>query len=323
MITVLHTSDGASLTKTFAKEADGSISKKSYDKAYLFDVKTVDVRDISDLSALLTMIENDGSKCIIRGQLKPGACDGDVRRLLYDDGVDQAVFEEPPRGSPWLMIDFDKIPAPAWLPADLRHQYLLDMLPPFFENVSYHYRWSASAAMNGWKTLSCHFWFWLTGSWRSDIIRKRIETENWEGVDDAPFSPVQIHYTANPKFVGMDDPISVQRSGLVQLKRDAVDLPPFRQPAPVRKLSRFPVSAAPMSFEAKFQEMLNKIGPNYHVPVRNAIRWYVGHAKPVDAWELKSRVESAIARGAPGKSDIREYNSSYLDRSINGAMRKF
>ena len=189
MITLLQTTDGKSLTKTFLKAANGSITKASYDKAKYFTALEVQVNNIVELSTLLSEIEGDASMCIIRGSVKPGADATKVRRLLYDDGADKAVFEEPPLGSPWLLIDFDGIPAPSWLPAELRHQYLLEMLPASFENVSYHYRWSASAGMDGWETLSCHFWFWLTGSWRSDVIRKRIDVEVWEGVDDAPFSP--------------------------------------------------------------------------------------------------------------------------------------
>lgn len=321
MITVLFTSDGKSMTKNFTGTADG-VDKKDYDRAYLFDVIEHDPNSIFELSELLTELETVPQACVIRGVLRDGVPNTSIRRVAYDqeDGT-PASFTERPQGAQWVLVDFDKIEAPAWLPADLRLAFLIDLLPSWFQDVTYHYRWSASAGIDGWKTLSCHFWFWLSEPWRSEVIRRRVDVENWEGVDPVTFDPVQIHYTARPIFINMTDPIGGDRSGLVVQSNHTVVMPPLVEPKQIKRTFVKPVTST--GFEGKFQEMLNHIGPNYHIPIRNAIRWYVGNANNPCEMELKGRLEEAITQAMPGKSPKSNYGSSYLDRSIKGAFRKF
>lgn len=320
MITILQTTDGKKLTKTFTRNGH-QIAKSAYDKAFRFNAVEHEPDGINAFSELLTWLEGQPDCCVIRGRVKEGVDATDVRRLLHDADGDVAAFEERPNGCQWLLIDFDHIPAPHWLPADLRLEYLIDLLPDWFHDVSYHFQWSASAGMDDWQSLSCHIWFWLDAPWRSEIIRERIEYEGWEGVDPSPFDAVHVHYTAAPIFINMDDPIG-NRSGLVRHRLDMVTLPPFIKPKPVI-MPRLIKPTVTGTFESRFQAMLDKIGPNFHIPIRNAIRWYVGNAPEVDQYELKTSLEQAIASAPAGRSPKSQYGSAYLDRSIRGAMRKF
>lgn len=318
-VTILRARNGKKLTKQFSRNANGDTVKANYDSAKWYDAADHQVNNIDELHAVLTDLEPLADMCIIRGRIKTGEDTiTDVRRILYDTDGDVAMFEDTAR--PWMLIDFDNVPAPSWLPEDLRLTYLVDMLPEWFQGVTYHYRWSASAGMDGWQSLSCHMWFWLTVPWKSETIRRRIDVENWD-CDASPFDGVHIHYTAAPIFDGITDPIQGKRSGLVRGARDAVDLPPFVEP-----VQTFEPRTRPMittTFDQRFQAMLDKIGPNYHQPIRNCIRWYVSNAPEIDQLELQSRLEDAIFYGAAGNSPKSNYNSHYLRRSINGAVRKF
>lgn len=319
MITVLQTTDGKNLTKTFRFDGH-DIIKTAYDKAFRFNAVHYPVENIDELSEILTGLEHEPNCCVIRGRIVGADTTLNVRRLLHPVDDDPAAFEERPQGCPWLLVDFDGVPNPNWLPEDLRLAYLVDLLPEWFHGASYHYRWSASAGMDDWQTLSCHLWFWLDQPWRSEVIRERIDVEGWE-CDPSPFDAVHVHYTARPIFEGMDDPLQGRRSGLIRGDRDTVTLPAFVRPVqPVYPRMVKPLSAN--GFENKFEEMLGRIGPNFHIPIRDAIFFYAKNAPSVDQWELKQRLTDAIIMAPSGRSPKRNYDSSYLDRSISGALRK-
>lgn len=320
MLTVLETTDGKLLTKTFTMNSDGTVTKSAYDNAYRFNAVEQPVANIYELSECLAWLEGQAHCCVIRGRVKDGVEAIDVRRLLHPVDDDVAAFEERPQGCSWLLIDFDGVPTVPGLTDEIdRLGYLVSLLPSWFHDATFHYRWSASAGMDNWQTLSCHLWFWLTEPVRSEVIRERIDVEGWE-CDPSPFDAVHVHYTANPVFVGMADPLG-KRGGLMRGSVDAVTLPVFKRPVqPI-----YPRLIKPMTgngFESKFEEMLDRIGPNFHVPIRNAINFYVHNAPEVDAHDLKWRVEQAIAMAPSGRSPKSNYGSAYLNRSISGALRK-
>lgn len=303
------------LTKTFT-----AAGVQSYDNAFRYDVHAVeDVASIHDLSELLTALEDVPTACVVRGRLKNPANTKGVRRLS-SPSRDDTTFEE--QHQPWMLCDFDGVPAPS---ADMTNQerldFLVSLLPAYFHGASYHYRWSASAGTKGWDYLSCHLWFWLTDPWDSVTIRERIIGENWE-IDDAPFEAVQVHYTAKPIFDGVPDPMPTGRSGLVIGDRDAVDMPPYF--APVIPCSVWKHENTVVGVEEGFVARLNEIGPRYHGPIRRAIGYYCRRVKDVDTFELRSRLQDAIQAAVPGKTSKRAYlNNHYLDRLIKGAIHKF
>jgi len=317
VITILQTTDGTKLTKTFTKEASGEITKSSYQQSYLFNAIEHDVSNIFELSEVLSEIEAADNLCVIRGEVKPDCTAINVKRRLH--GHD-AVFQERAQGCSWLMIDFDSIMVPASVEPSQRLAYLVDLLPEWFKGATYHYQWSASAGRDGWKTLSAHLWFWLDQPWRSEIIRERIKYENWEGVDASAFDAVHIHYTAAPIFVNMADPLEVPRSGLVQGVTDVVSLPDFIKP--VQPFVPRSKTENGDYFQRKFESMLADIGPNFHVPIRSAIFFYMNNAPEVDTSFLKQELLTAIAMAPAGRSPKHQYDATYIQRSIHGAMQK-
>ncbi|TFU00047.1 hypothetical protein EUV02_15480 [Polymorphobacter arshaanensis] len=321
MILMLKSDKGQPLTKKFIRNAEGSETKKDFANVYEYYATPCPVFDIHSLSFVLTELEAQTSSCIVRGELVIPT-EGKIRRTKFDGSRDGFICDRL-TGTQWLMCDFDKVEAPEWLPADIRLRYLIEMLPACFHKASYHYQWSSSAGRDGWKTLSCHIWFWLTEPWPSDVIRKRVKVENWEGVDRAPFDAIQIHYTASPVFVNQTDTLDCPRSGLVLMEIDAVELPPFVEPVPVPRAFK-PNMGQATGFEGKLQEMLDDIGPNYHEPIRSVIMFYV-MACAVETYDIdafKDRLMSAIHLAPTGKSDKNIYDESYVNRSIDGAVRK-
>lgn len=202
-----------------------------------------------------------------------------------------------------------------------RLDYLVSLLPPYFHGASYHYRWSASAGVQGWGYLSCHLWFWLSEAWDSATIRERMMEEQWE-CDESPFDPVHVHYTAAPIFDGVESPILGSRSGLIRGNRDAVAMPPFLKPVFTPSQQRHERKI--VSGEAGFEARLNDIGPRFHGPIRRAIAYCCRVNNNVDEFELRERIKDAIYAAPPGRSNKNDYLSNhYIDRLIKGAIRKF
>ncbi len=77
-VTVLHTHDGRRLTKTFAVASNGQVTRRDFDRATWFTVRSVPVSGIHDLHRLLQGIESDPSICLIRGA--PQQAGSDLRR---------------------------------------------------------------------------------------------------------------------------------------------------------------------------------------------------------------------------------------------------
>lgn len=322
MITILTTTTAdAAMTKQLTR-TDTGWQKTDYARAYEFDVLAHDVRDLADLSDVLTMLEGEPRSCVIRGKLIDGMPTTGVARLKHPDEVSlrPAYFEENPEGVSWLMLDFDKVPAPAGLTDNRdRLDFLTAMLPAWFQDVSYHYQWSASAGLDGWQTLSAHLWFWLSEPWKDSLIIERIELEAWD-VDEAPIRTVQPNFTADPIFTNCADPLAGIRSGVIVKDAVEVNLPPFVRPKPI-----FRPGAAPMPKGKSFEQRLSEIGPRFHMPINRAIACYVAvHGIGCDTWALKDALRDAINMAPGGSSPKSIYlKDHYLDQSIRGAMRKF
>lgn len=319
MITVLTTTTpDALLTKTI-RLVNGRWQKQEYARAFMYDVTSVEVHNLVQLSEALTLLETAPTSCVIRGKLKAAMPTEGVLRRKDAAGGHPAFFEENPDGLRWVMLDFDKVPSPPLEDNQARLDFLTAMLPAWFHNVSYHYQWSASAGLDGWQTLSAHLWFWLSEPWRDSALIERIDVENWD-VDESTIRTVQPNYTAAPIFLNADDPVPV-RSGLVVKQESEVVLPPFQKPPPFVPLGR----TKPERISKTFEERLADIGPRYHMPILRAVASYVGtHGQNCDTWLLKERLRDAITHADPGSSPKSLYlTEKYLDHSIQGALRKF
>lgn len=314
-ITILTALQSALLAKRLAKTPNGW-DKASYDFAKTFDVETAEVTSIDDLSAFLTMVEDIPSSCIIRGRRKPGALTKGVQRRLHDAPDGKAAFEE--QAVHWLMIDIDDLPADPNMTNEERLAHMVDQ-PPCFQDVTFHYQWSSGAGLDGWANLRAHLFFWLDRPIRCSDLRAQADAQGW-AADLSLFNGVQIHYTAAPVFTNTVDPLLGFRSGLAHRASDAVTLPAWSPPKPIWTPEGrvYPPCAS-------FQDRLDAIGPNYHLPILKAAACYVAtHGSAADIYDLKTRLKDAIYGAPPGRNRKADYlNDRYLDRVINGAIRKF
>jgi len=328
MITLLTVNDPeVRLAKTITRRADGGWDKVAYKDAFSFDVFSYPATSIHELSEMLFEIEGEDRSCVIRGELLPTANPANARRLLYDNEYSKATFTSAARS--WVLCDFDKAEAPEGLTTEQeRLDFLISTLPAMFHDASYHFQWSSSAGLEGWITPKCHIWFWLEEP-INDADLKMLATHQQWPVDRALFNPVQVHYTARPTFTNCDDPIE-RRSGLVIRSRDAVKLPMKLIPIIRAKLNEVVreqrVSDINKPATEKLDDLLAQIGPDYNEPILKAIAHYIATTPihDVDVMWLKDKVRDAVAIAPPGANSKREYtNEAYLNRSINGAIRKF
>lgn len=211
-ITILQHSHNL-MTKTWTK--DGI---EPYQDGKHFKVIRKQVRNIEELSELLFKLEKHPKACVIRGEFigleKAHEKFPDMPSGLTVRKLD--TFTDEARS--WLCIDVDGFSPISTCPIDDpvgAIEEFITTLPSGFQGVSYHWKLSSSAGSPGTQDLlKCHLWFWL------DDPRTSAELNAWSRAIDADIDPaiyrtVQPHYTANPVFRGVDDPIK-QRSGFVQ-----------------------------------------------------------------------------------------------------------
>ena len=222
------------ITKRFALATDGTVQKVSPSLPRWFTARVETVCDIRDLARLLTAQERRKDECVIRGEPVPGLdLSQKVRRLKYADKdystgeVHPATFRSVARGVRWLCFDFDKLPCPAEIDPVAAPQdawlFFSYLLPEEFHEVTFFAQWSASAGMDGWKTISGHLWFMLAEPIHDDDLREWAVASG-ASIDPALFNAVQIHYTAAPIFSrGVENPCKI-RSGLAPGNRDTVSL---------------------------------------------------------------------------------------------------
>ena len=143
--------------------------------------------DLHSLSALLHRLEDDATHTVIRGSLVDGQ-NSPVPR-------NKNTFTATPRQ--WCMIDIDSL---AW-DGDINDQqamlsHAIQQLPAEFQSVDYWYHFSSSMGIK--PGIRVHLWFWLDRPCSDD------EMKAWLSgcpVDLRMFNPIQIHLTANPRFI--------------------------------------------------------------------------------------------------------------------------
>ena len=198
-ITVLETADGSELGKVFG---GNELTSKAFRVASRFNITEEPVSDLQSLSALLQRLENEPTQTIIRGSLIEGKANPVPRN--------KETFIATPRQ--WCMIDIDSL---AW-DGDINDQkailaHAIQQLPAEFQSVDYWYHFSSSMCIKA--GIRLHLWFWL------ERPCSDVEMKAWLSgcpVDLRLFNPIQIHLTANPRFVdGAVDPYP-NRSGLFE-----------------------------------------------------------------------------------------------------------
>lgn len=193
------------MTKVWSKDGISD-----YDSAKNFNVETLDVTGIGQLSNILTHLETQSKACIIRG-IKAPDTELPAQRL-------NANFLEVPHH--WFLVDIDRyqpvLADPVLEPVAAIDEFILGSMPEEFHGASYHWQLSSSAgAAKNRDTLKAHVWFW------SETAYTGPQLDAWARVNRVPLDKavlrrVQVHYTASPVFDdGVEDPVPV-RSGFVE-----------------------------------------------------------------------------------------------------------
>lgn len=215
-ITRLCTVSGARLTKLWRGTAD-SLQIEGYQDAKTFEHYEHPVSSIAELADTLGKIRLREDCCVIRGVYPPNA----EARVLRNT---ESTFDEPHH---WCMLDVDGYEPicsdPVREPEAACQEFILDRLPKEFHDRSFYWQLSSSAGAPGKEaTLKAHLWFWL--SEKCDSVALRTWAKAHGHVDPAVFRQVQPHYTADPLFDGVEDPVP-RRAGLVEgICGDTVDV---------------------------------------------------------------------------------------------------
>jgi hypothetical protein len=224
-LTILSVPQGLLATKSFVRETSGTVTKLPTKMARRFTVERRTCVTIQDLASVLTQLSSEPRSFVIRGE-PIGDTAGPVRRLKYSGEDGDATFRSS-AGERWVCFDFDKIsPPPAICAAtrpDEAMEYLADLLPPEFHDVTFWGQWSSSSGINGWATLSAHLWFMLDKPVTDDDLWLWGKSIN-SPIDTRLFNSVQPHFTAAPIFAyDVPDPCPVRHS-LIKGSRDAAEL---------------------------------------------------------------------------------------------------
>lgn len=224
-LTVLRAIGSQVLAKIWVG-SHGQPTIQQFDEPRNFAVEpSPEIHNIDDLARELDRLASMRHHCVIRGEFvgearaQPQEYPGYHRRLKLN-------FEEVPRH--WVMFDVDGFEDRSWSatrddPVPQIEKFIRKVLPECFWDVTYYWRLSGSAGKLGHESmLKAHIWFWLATPYDGLQLTAWRQTRAI-AVDEAVFRTVQIHYTADPIFNGLEDPIKV-RGGLVPHAFDEVAL---------------------------------------------------------------------------------------------------
>lgn len=195
-ITILRAPEGLPHAKRFGI-VEGEYQSEPIRFSSTYDVEARRVEGLTQLSEILTALENQPSACVIRGMLREGYPSTGVHRRYA--GANASFIGQ---ACQWLCVDIDELEAPDELPhfndqPNLVAEYAVSHLPPEFSGIDFH--WQLSGSMGVKPGIRVHLWFWLSRpitdqeakAWLSDAMTK---------VDLILYTPIQPHFTAFPIF---------------------------------------------------------------------------------------------------------------------------
>ena len=224
--TVLTSTIGA-LSKTWEASPVGPRGTP-YGQAYFHTLSRVPMGPtLPDLARALVLLTASPRACVIRGDMLPALRTAWERNHALPIRRTLDNFQDTPRG--WACLDIDTPPPPNAPPVSLDPQgyaaAVLQSLPAPLASTSCAYQLSASAGIKPHKA-GVHFWFLLSAPLPSPILRAWAPEV---GADPALFHPVQVHYTAPPRFIGMPDPIPPgARVGIIERPSPHLDAAPIQ-----------------------------------------------------------------------------------------------
>lgn len=225
-ITLLRCGAGLVLTKTHTP--DGT---RSYDRPKWFRHAEREIAGLDDLYTLLEGLRTQRDTCVIRGRFI-----GEERAAAMTDADGDPVYQASSRKTRrlaglfrdepahWLSLDIDGWDGasvdPAHRPEAAIAEWIEAHLPYEFHDVSAVWQLSASAGMK--PGLRAHLWYWM------DQPATGAQLKTWAkalgSVDPSFFENVRIHYTADPMFQGVDDPVTARLGRIDGLFADRVSL---------------------------------------------------------------------------------------------------
>jgi hypothetical protein len=223
--------DGYTLNKTFTM-IDGEINKSNFSNVSSFNVEERKYNGINGLYNVFKEVSENPLLGFIRGKLKKGMHNRGVLRRSnpsLDRNTGQTItpaFEEVPID--WVMLDCDGLKLPKGLnaidnPDECATFYVRNLSKPF-QDVTFFYSFSNSQNVKNTNKLHIHIFMLLSKPITSLQAKKLLKADfKAKLVDPALFQAVQLHYTASPTFIGMDDPLPI-RHGLIKGNIDKVDI---------------------------------------------------------------------------------------------------
>lgn len=195
-ITIIASAENIPISKAFRGK---ELKPINFYPGQQFSVTPHPVHDLQSLAKLIDQLEGDPTQAVIRG----------TPLLSGNDPVARNRKNFSPASRRWCMIDIDSLP---WDGDVQDHQAMLDhatdQLPVEFQRSDCWYHFSSSMGIK--PGIRVHLWFWL------DRPCSDAEMKTWlpkDPVDPKLFNPIQLHLTANPRFVdGATDPYP-NRSG--------------------------------------------------------------------------------------------------------------
>lgn len=313
VLTILQCRDlDKKASKQFIKNADGTIEKVSFSAGMNFMWEERKAASVYDLRHILTELMKETEKFIVRGQVKNRERDILFRRINEPGAGIVAV----PRH--FVMLDIDKQKCPEYLdPASDPEsvvRWVIELLPDPFHNVSCFYKFSSSQNVPkkmGDKqdsVVSLHLWFWCNRA-VSEVEWKRYFKANPSPVDQALFSPVQIHYTANPIFIEMADPLP-QRAGIIEGLVEAVIVPNIPEPVKQKSTPR-PESALDVP-ETRRDSAVKLLLPYYQEGTRDRLAGAIAGTLYRGGWAAEDAADFVycLAGEAVDTEDESRYNSA-------------
>ena len=207
-MTVLTSANNIPLTKQYSLNDKNNITKTAFQNEWLFHSEARPINGLDDIELLLSELANDRYKAVIRGKRKEGVHTPSPRRSKGDT----ATFE--PCKHRWLCADFDSIP---YDELDIKNdpktaiEFLKEWLPDVLRRECV-FRFSSSQSVplnsnsDAHKTIRAHLYFWLDESLSDEDAKYFFDYHDCP-VDLSLFNAVQLHYTADPIFVGIPNPV--------------------------------------------------------------------------------------------------------------------
>lgn len=230
-LTVIRAPDGTRLCKVI--DANGTQDVDNL--PYLLEFATASADSLAELFELLEHLRHDPQLCVIRGKLKPDV-EQPCRRLVHDDKTsgDRATLDEVPCG--FVLFDFDSVACPESIHFTSEPEraalYLRAQLPTAFHGAGCVWRATSSAGVK--PGIRLHLWFLLsTPLGQAQLVEWTKALPQGIKIDRSVFRPTQPHFTADPQFRGVSDPMSCRIGQLSGLMRAPVPVEVIAFVAPV------------------------------------------------------------------------------------------